>query len=424
MSWLLIAIFAMLALAGIPLAVSLGLAAVFVLYIYGFSLSIVPQAMYTSMNTFILVAVPLFILAGNLMERGGMSERIFDFASSIVGRWRGGVGHVNVVASTIFGGISGSSVADVASLGPLEIKAMTERGYPKPYAASLVMVTSTLASMIPPSILLIVAAATAQESVAAALAGGLGPGIMLAALFMLANYIISVRRGYGEVMSFGLRQSIRMFLVAIPALVTPVVILTGIFGGFITPTEAAGVAVVYTAFVSALFYGDLRWNDLPGILIRTARTSGTILLIAMSASIATYVFTVDGLPAQVSSGLLAISENPVVIMLMIGVILVVLGMFMDIIAAIFLLVPILTPAAVMVGIDPIHFLVFLVMALALGLTTPPVGICLFAASYVSGISIERLTRETVPFYLTLVVQLLLVALIPVITLGPVNLFNL
>jgi tripartite ATP-independent transporter DctM subunit len=424
MSWLLIAIFLVLSLMGIPLAVSLGLAAVTVLFLYGFPLSIIPQAMYTSMNNFILVAVPLFILAGYLMERGGMSERIFDFATSLVGRWRGGVGHVNVVASTIFGGISGSSVADVASLGPLEIRAMTRRGYPKGYSASLVLVTSTLASVIPPSILLIVAAATAQQSVAAALAGGLGPGVLLAALFMLANYIITVRRGYGEVVSFGLRQSLRTFLVAIPALVTPIVILTGIFAGFITPTEAAGIAVVYTFLVSILFYRNLRWGQLPGIVIRTGKTAGTILLIAMSASIATYVFTVDGLPEQVSSGLLAISENPLVILALMGIILIVLGMFMDIIAAIFLLVPILTPAAVTVGIDPIHFLVFMVMALAVGLTTPPVGICLFATAYVSNLSIERIAREALPFYVLLIIQLILVGLVPAITLGPVSLFNL
>lgn len=424
MSWLLIGIFIVLSLLGIPLAISLGLAAVSVLYLYGFSLSIVPQAMYTSMNNFILVAVPLFILAGNVMERGGMSERIFDFATGIVGRWRGGLGNVNVVASMIFGGISGSSVADVASLGPLEIKAMTERKYPKPYSTSLVLVTSTLASVIPPSILMIVAAVTAQQSVAAALAGGLGPGILLAALFLLANYVISVRRGYGEVVAFGFGQAIRSFLLAIPALVTPVVILYGIFGGFITPTEAAAVAVVYTTIVSALFYRHLRWHNLPGILIRTAKTTGTILLIAMSASICTYVFTIDGLPAQVSEGILSISGNRIVVLALMGIILIVLGMFMDIIAAIFLLVPVLTPTALIVGLDPIHFLVFMVMALSIGLTTPPVGVCLFAASYVSGLSIERVARASVPFYLILLAQLLLVALVPAITLWPVSLFNL
>lgn len=424
MSWLLLAIFAILSLLGIPLAVSLGLAALITLYLYDFPLSIVPQTMYTSMNEFILVAVPLFILAGNLMERGGMSERIFDFANSIVGRWRGGLGNVNVVASMIFGGISGSSVADVASLGPLEIRAMTKYGYPKPYSAALVMVTSTLAVVIPPSILLIVAAATAGESVGAALAGGLGPGLMLAALFLLANYLISVRRGYGEVMAMSPKESARAFLRAIPALVTPVVILYGIFGGFVTPTEAAALAVVYTFLVSALFYRNLHWRDAPNILIRTGKTTGTILLIAMSASIATYVFAVDGLPAKVSEGLLSISSNEVVIVLLIAVILVVIGMVMDIIAALFLLIPVLLPTAAVVGIDPIHFIVFMVVALGIGLSTPPVGICLFATAYISGLSIERVARAAVLYYLVLFGALLLVALIPAITLWPVRLFGL
>lgn len=423
MSWLLIGLFVALSLLGVPLAVALGLAALLALLLNGFPLSIVPQAMYTSMNSFILVAVPLFVLAGNLMERGGMSARIFDFADSIVGRWRGGLGNVNVVASMIFGGISGSSVADVASLGPLEISAMTERKYPKDYAAALTMVTSTLSSVIPPSILMIVAAATAGESVGAALAGGLGPGILLGAVFIGVNYAICVRKGYGQTSTVALGQALRTMLVAVPALTTPVVILYGMFGGFVTPTEAAALAVVYTFVVSSLFYKDLRVSDLPGILVKTGKTTGTILLIAMSASVATYVFTADGLPAQVSNAILSISDNEVAVLLLMGVIFVAIGTVMDIIAAILILVPVLGPTAQIVGIDPIHFIVFMVVALAVGLSTPPVGICLFATAYVSGLSIERIARAAVPYYLALLVVLLLVALVPAITLWPVGLFD-
>ena len=199
MSLLLIGIFIVMSLLGIPLAVSLGLSAFFTLLVNDLSIAVISRLMYTSMNTFLLVAVPLFVLAGLVMEKGGVSDKIFYSANAVVGRWRGGLGHVNIIASMIFGGISGSSVADVASLGSLEIKAMTDHKYPKPYAAAVTMVTSTLASIVPPSILMIIAAVSAGQSVGASLAGGFGPALVLAVLFMVTNYIITIKKGYGEI---------------------------------------------------------------------------------------------------------------------------------------------------------------------------------------------------------------------------------
>lgn len=424
MSWLLIGIFVILSVLGVPLAVALGSAVLVILFLNGIPLSTLPLRMYTSMNSFILVAVPLFILAGNLMEQGGMSGRIFNFANVIVGKYRGGLGHVNVVSGMIFGGISGSSVADVASLGPLLVRAMTEHRYPKSYAAALTMITATLASVIPPSILMIIAAVTANQSVGAALAGGLGPGIMIGFMLMLTNYLISVRRGYGEVLAVDFRQGTREMLGAVPALVTPVIILGGIFAGFVTSTEAAALAVVYTLLISTLAYRSLRWRELPGVLIRTGKTTGTILFIAMSASATSYIFTLDQLPAKFSEAILSVSTNKVVVILLMGVIFILVGTFMDIIAALLILVPVVTPTAALVGLNPIHFIVFMVAALAVGLSTPPVGVCLFTTAYVTRLSIEEITRAALIYYLVLLVALVLIALIPAITLWPTSLFGL
>lgn len=421
MSLTLLAIFFVLSIVGIPLAVSLGIAVLGTLILFDLPLSILPQRMYTSMNSFLLVAVPLFILAGSIMERGGVSERIFNAANSVVGRWRGGLGQVNILASMIFGGISGSSVADVSGLGPLEIKAMTTRGYPRPYAAALTMITSTLASVVPPSILMIIAAATANQSVGAALAGGIGPALILAAAFMSLNYYMAVRYGYGELNLTPFRQALIAMLVAIPALGAPVIILGGIFVGFVTPTEAAGLAVIYTALVGAFLYREFRWKELPNLLIRTGITTGTILFIAMTASVATYIFTIDGLPRKVSNLVLTISSEPMIILLLMGLVFIMVGMFMDIIAAIFILIPVLMPTAVSVGIHPLHFVVFLVTALSVGLSTPPVGVCLFATSLVAKLNIETIARAAIPYYGILIIALIIIALFPALTLWPVEL---
>ncbi len=420
MSLTLLAFFFVLAVLGVPLAVSLGLAAAITLYLYDLPLSVVSQAMYTSMNSFLLVAVPLFILAGRVMERGGVSDRIFSAANGVVGRWRGGLGQVNIVASMIFGGISGSSVADVSGLGPLEIRAMTERKYPRPYAAALTMVTSTMASVVPPSILMIIAAATAGQSVGAALAGGLGPAIVLLVLFATVNYVLSVRRGMGDVVPLPGRQALIQIAVALPALGAPLIILGGIFQGFVTPTEAAGLAVLYTLAIGTAIYREVRWRELPVLITRAGINAGTILFIAMAASVATYIFTIDGLPLKVSSTILALSDNPVAVLLLLGVALVVVGMFMDIIAAILILTPVLLPTALAVGVDPIHFIVFLVTALSVGLSTPPVGICLFATAYISGLRVETIVRAAAPYYVVMLLALVLLALFPNLVLWPVQ----
>ncbi|MCF7934431.1 MAG: TRAP transporter large permease [Spirochaetia bacterium] len=423
MSLTLLGLFFLMSFLGIPLAISLGLSVITTVIAFDLPVTIVTRLMYTSMNSFLLVAVPLFILAGSVMEKGGVADRIFNAANSYVGRWRGGLGHVNIIASFIFGGISGSSVADVGSLGPLEIKAMTEEGYSRPYSASLTMVTSTLSSIVPPSILMIVASVAAGQSVGACLAGGIGPALVLASMFMLINYIIARKNHYGIITRRSFGEIVKIFIDAVPALFSPLIILGGIFSGFVTPTEAAGLAVFYTIFISAVFYRSMPWKQLPRMIINAGVTAGTILLVAMTAAVATYIFAVDQLPAKVSMVLLGISQSPQIVMLLMAVIFVIIGMFLDITAAILLIPPVLMPTALQVGVDPIHFVVFMVMSLSIGLSTPPVGVCLFATSLVSKLKIETIVRASWPFYAVIAVFLVLFALTPGISLFFVDLLQ-
>jgi tripartite ATP-independent transporter DctM subunit len=418
MSLTLLGIFLLLLLLGVPLSVSLGIGVIATLLIFDIPLELLPQSMMSSMNSFLLVAVPLFVLAGNLMAGGGISDRIFRGAEVIFGRFRGGLGQVNIASSAIFGGISGSSVADIVSLGKIEIKAMTDHKYPRPYAAAMTMVTATLSSLIPPSILMIIAASTANVSVGAALAGGFGPSIVLIIVLMLLNFFLSARHGYGEISRTPFKKGLAIVLGGIPAMGGPVIILVGMFSGLVTPTEAAAVAVFYSLLVGIYVYRDMKWRQMPRMIVDAGLTTGTILLIAMIAGVASYIFTIDGLPAKVSSWLLGVSTDPTIIMLLIGLILIIIGTVMDKVAAILLCTPVLMPAAVSAGVNPIHFVVFLVAALAVGLVTPPVGVCLFAASYVSGLPMEKIVKAAVPLYVVMVVAIVMLAVFPQLILWP------
>lgn len=418
MSVTLIAIFFLLLAIGVPLSLALGMGVVVTLVAFDVPLSLMAQSMFSSMNSFLLIAVPLFVLAGNVMAGGGISERIFQGASVIFGRFRGGLGQVNIVGSAIFGGISGSSVADVVSLGKIEIKAMTDHGYPKAYGAAMTMVTSTLSSVIPPSILMIIAASSAGVSVGSALAGGFGPSAVFIAVLMVLNYVLSVRKKYGEISRASFKESITSIVVGIPALGGPVVILLGLFGGLFTPTEAAAIAVIYSVLVGMFVYRDMRPRQLPSMFIEAGVTTGTILFIAMVASAASYIFTIDGLPGRVSAGLTSLTTDPTVIMLLIGLILLVVGALMDITAAILLTIPILLPTAVAAGVDPLHFVVFLVAALSIGLVTPPVGVSLFATSFVAKLPMEQIVRAALPHYVVLAAAVILLAVFPDLVLLP------
>lgn len=423
MSLTLLVVFGILAILGVPLAVALGVGTLATLWWFNLPLSMITQTMGTSINSFLLIAVPLFILAGQIMERGGLSERIFDAAETVIGRFRGGLGHVNIATSFVFGGISGSSVADIASLGPITIRSMTSRGYPLPYSAALTLVTATLATLVPPSILIIVAAAAAGQSVGGALAGGLGPGILLAVSFGLYNAWVSRKRGYGQQTEFDFRRMGKALLRAAPSVGAPIIILTGMFSGIVTPTEAAGLAVLYTFLIAGVLHRELGWRDVFELAISAGRTAGAVLLILMVASAATYIFTIDQLPQKASTVLSVFGGSVFITLLLMGVVFLIVGMLMDIVAAALMLIPVLMPAAVHAGADPMHFLIFMSACLAVGLATPPVGTCLFATALVSRVPIPRLVKAAAPFYIINFIVLVLIAAVPDIVLLPVRLLT-
>lgn len=425
MSIFLLVLFFILMFIGIPIATSLGISVVASVLIFtDVPISIVIQSMYSSMNSFIMVAVPLFILAGIIMDEGGVAEKIFDFARSLVGWMTGGLGHVNILASLIFAGMAGSSVADIASTGRITISAMTKNKYPLEYAAALTLITSMLATIVPPSILMVVAASTAGVSIGAALLGGLVPGIIIAGIFMIYNYFYSKKHNYGVHQKFEWKVLGKEFVRAFPALLAPVILLAGILGGTFTPTEAAAIAVLYTLLIALFVYKGLTFKKLPNIFFRTANLTGTILFIAVTAKAASWVFEYDGLPTKVANLIGNISDSPLVIMLLLFVFLIIVGMFMDATAAIFILVPILMPTVLAVGIDPVFFVVYMVVLLSVGLVTPPIGVCLYATSNITGLKIEKLSKATLPWLVVTFVALLLFIFVPQLITAPISWFEL
>lgn len=425
MSIFLLVLFLVLSALGVPLAVSLGLSSIAAILVYTSTpLDLLSQSMFSAMNSFLLVAVPLFILVGVLMERGRVAERLFDFAEALVGWLPGGLGHVNVASSVIFGGVSGSSVADIASIGAIEINAMQRHGFPKGYAVGMTLVTSTLSSIIPPSILIVIAGSIANVSIGTLLVAGLVPGLFLAFMFMVFNHFYSVYHGYNPPKPFNVRLVVTTGIAAILPMLTPVILLVGIVDGYFTPTEAAAIAVLYTMFLSIVLYRTIRPKELPSIFIETARTTGTILFIAATAKLAAWVFTYDGLPQQVAEFLGSISTGPTMALFLIFLFLIVIGMFMDAIAAMFILIPVLMPPAIQLGIDPMHFLIVTVITLTLGLITPPVGVCLFAVAQVAKMSIEDVIKGSILPISIMMAAILALVLFPVLTLGPIRLLGL
>ncbi len=424
MSVFLLVSFFGLSMLGIPLAIALALASVVTLWLFtSMPLDLLSQTMFSSMNSFLLVAVPLFILVGTVMERGRVAERIFDFAEAIVGWLPGGLGHVNVISSVIFSGVSGSSVADIASVGAIEIKAMERHGFPKGYAVGMTLCTATLSSIIPPSILMVIAGSIANVSIGTLLVAGLVPGLFIAFAFMVFNHVYSVYYGYNPPSPLNLRMIVVTGLRAILPMLTPLILIIGIASGLFTPTEAAAIAVVYVAILGVLVYRTLPVSELPEIMISTARISGTILFIAATSQIAAWVFTYDGLPEKVADLLQAMNLGPLSGMLVIFVFLLIIGIFMEAIPAMFILIPVLMPPVQALGIDPIHFLIVTVMTLTLGLVTPPVGVCLFAAAQVANMKVEDVIRGSMAPMAVLTLAIFALVLFPILTLGPIRLLG-
>ena len=363
-------------------------------------------------DSFILLSAPLFILAGNIAARGGVARAIIDLATVLVGRFRGGLAYVNIVDSLFFGGISGSAVADVSALGTFLIPQMVRKGYDKDFATVLTICTAILAPIIPPSIVAVIFAWMADESVAAIFAGGYIPGLMVAIGMAVPTFIIARQRNYPREPAPTLRSFLDALGKALPGLMIPVIIMGGIVVGLFTPTEAAAVAVVYALVVPPLFYRELRLRDVPGIFADSARLSGVIGLIIGLVGAFGWVLTYSKFPFTVAMAIQSIAPNWWMFMVLIIVLYLFLGTFLTPSEIILVTVPVLLPVAETLRIHPIHFGMVCVIASAVGHVTPPVGLCLFLGMAISGLPMEKLLRPLVPFLISIVAVLLIVAFVP------------
>jgi C4-dicarboxylate transporter, DctM subunit len=426
---MIVGIFALLLglmLLGVPIAISLALTAAALMYWMGGSdlLIMLSQRMYAATTSFPLLAIPFFILAGNLMNTGGMTRRIFAVAQLIVGRVHGGLGHVNVLASMIFAGMSGSAVADAVGLGTVQIEAMKRAGYSARFAAAISAVSSTIGPILPPSIPLVIYGSLAGVSIGALFLAGIVPGVLMGVALMIAIALLARRKGLPRAEGRpDLREGAATLADALPALVMPVLIVGAILGGFATPTEASVLASLYALVLGLLVYRELRLADLPGVFWRTGRETVQVLFIIAGAGALGWVLVQQQVPNAVIEAVLGLTSTPWVILLLVNLILLVLGCFIESIAVMIIAYPILLPLMREIGVTPEHFGVIMVLNLMIGLLTPPVGICLYAISSISRVPVAQLVAEMWPYVLALLVVLGIVTYVPAVTLWLPQLFG-
>lgn len=412
-TYLAIILFVILSCLNTPVSVSLMLGVIISVVIMDVYPAIsMATLFYSALDSYLLVAIPLFMLAGAAMSYGGIAHRIFNFSESLLGFLPGSLGSVNIMGSVLFSGMSGSSVADVAGLGSIEISEMVKRRYPLPYATAITLASSTLAVVIPPSILMIIYASIANVSVGKALAAGLLPGLIIALLLISLNTWFALKKRWTPSLPFSIRQVVQHAIAGIPALLAPAIILGGIFAGMFTPTEASAVALVYCLVIGGLVYRDLSLKKLDLIVYEGGRTTGIVALELASGLLFSNLMTIEGIPEIITQAITGLSHSPFVIMLLINVVLLLAGMFLNPGFSIIVFTPLLLPLAKSAGFDPLHFGVIMVSNLALGLITPPVGACLYIGSVISGVSIEKLIRELMPFYVILLLGLIAIIVFP------------
>lgn len=366
-------------------------------------------------DSFTLLAVPFFILAGNLMNHAGITDRIFDFAKAAVGWMRGGLGHVNVGASVLFAGMSGAAVADAGGLGAIEVKAMREAGYDNDFAVGLTAASSTIGPLIPPSLPLVVYGVSSSASIGQLFAAGLIPGLLMAAALMLMVTYYAHVRGYGRDTKFLWHVLGSTFVRAILSLLTPVILVGGILGGVFTPTEAAVVASAYALFLGVVVYRTLDIKKIWEITVDTVETTAVVLLIVGAASIFSWILTANGVPRALADAILRQTESVFIILLLVNLLLLGVGIVMEPVAAITILTPVLLPIVTALGLDPVHFGILMVLNLMIGLLTPPVGMVLYVLARVTDTGFEAVVRATMPFLIPLVAVLILVTYVPAVS---------
>ncbi|MBA2442090.1 MAG: TRAP transporter large permease [Rubrobacter sp.] len=416
MLWVFLAVlFAGIAV-GVPVAFSLGLAAVVMMFLTGANPAVMVEQAVAGVNSFPLLAIPFFMLVGEVMSSGGIARRLVNFASALVGFIAGGVGQVNVAASMFFGGISGSAVADTSAIGGMMIPPMKKQGYTAAHATSITVSSAVIGIIIPPSIPMILYGIVTETSISRLFIGGVIPGLVVGVALMVTTYFTAKRQHAGQTQPFSTRQLWTSFKEAWLGLLLPVIIVGGILGGIFTATEAAVAALFYALIISLVIYREISVRDLWGMLVRTARLTGMVLFLLALATVVAWFLTTRGVPQSLVATVSDFSTNAYVILFVLSGLILLVGVVMDLTPAMVILAPLMVPIVETVGVDPVYFGVLMSFVLGIGLITPPVGTVLYVGCGIGGVSMEQLVRSMVPFYVALLAVLVLLIVFPALIL--------
>ncbi len=408
-------LFIMFMFLGMPIAFSLGVSSLAYLGFNGMPISLVAQKMTSSLDSFVFIALPLFILCGEIMNTGGLTRRLVNFAKVLVGRFKGGLAYVNIVVSILFGGVQGLATADTVAIGSVLIPAMHEEGYRKDFATAITVASSTIGAIIPPSLLFIIFGSVTNVSIGKMFLGGLIPGLLLG--FAQIGYVLflSVSSKHKDYIPLGEKLDkttvLKYLKEGLPTVLLPIIIIGGITTGIVTPTESATLAVVYSIFLG-IITKELKWKNIPGIFWKSSKVVGSVMIILSASSIFAYILTQERVPQMVVELLLNISNNKFIILLIINAFLLFVGTFLDSTPAVIILAPVLLPVLTELGMDPVHVGVFMCFNMICGLITPPVGSCLYLASGISHLPIEKISKTMIPLFMINILVLLLITYIP------------
>ena len=413
MTLVLILLFLVLLVMGLPIAVCLGLSSGVVIVVYHLPVAVLAQRMVNALDSTPLLAVPLFIFAANLLSVTGVTRHLFELVRLMVGRLRGGVAHVSILVSLIFSGISGAALADIGALGGIQIRMMREQGYKDEFAAGITMAAATIGPIFPPSIPLIIFASVANISAVKLLLAGIVPALIIAVLLIAQVAIMAhAYKLPRDTVAPTLKAIATKFVVSIPALAAPVILIGGLMSGLFGPTEVAGVTVLYAMAIGIFLYRDLSWAKFVHAARETVEATGAVLFIVAAAALFAWVLTIDRVPLMVSAALSHLHAGPVLLLLLLNVLLLAVGMIMELIAAILIIAPIITPPLVAAGIDPLQLGIVFVLNLMIGLLTPPVGMSLYMVSIITKMPLHSVVRGVLPFLIPLLLSLLAVTLVP------------
>lgn len=414
---ILFGLFFLLIALNMPVAIALGLSSIMVLIINNLvSMDLFITASFSASDSLPLIAIPLFILAGDIMSKGGIAKRLIYFVETIVGSFSGGLGIITVLTSLIFAAISGSGPATVAVIGGIMLPYMISRGYSKEYSTSLVASAGSMGPIIPPSILFILYGVVASVSIGDLFIAGIIPGLLIGVSLIVVNYFVSKKEGYIGTERKGFKDVLKALYEAKFALFAPIVVLGGIYGGVFTPTEAAVVAVFYSLVVSLFIHKEINFKDIPEIFMSASAVSGGIMILVGVAAFFGRMLSLEQIPIQIAEMIAGVTSNPIIMMIIINIFLLIVGMFMETISALMIFIPILLPIVTQLGIDPLHFGIIASVNLSLGQITPPLGINLFVASKISKIPFESTFRYLIPMLIALVITLFLITFIPQLSL--------